>query len=57
MALDTAAAARASCLLVSEHGVPGSATSVLVDGEITDAEAGVVNIRTGVKVLQDSCCS
>ena len=40
--------------LVDEHGVPGASVSVLVDGEITDAEAGVVNIRTGVEVQQDS---
>ena len=40
--------------LVSEHGVPGASVSVLVDGEITDAEAGVVNVRTGVDVRQDS---
>ena len=40
--------------LVSEHGVPGASVSVLVDGEITDAEAGVVNVRTGVEVGRDS---
>ena len=40
--------------LVDKHGVPGASVSVLVGGEITDAEAGVVNIRTGVGVQQDS---
>ena len=34
--------------------MPGASVSVLVDGEITDAEAGVVNVRTGVDVRQDS---
>lgn len=40
--------------LVDEHGVPGASVSVLVNGEITDASAGVVNIRTGVRVQPDS---
>lgn len=40
--------------LVSEHGVPGASVSVLVGGEIIDAEAGVVNVRTGVEVGRDS---
>jgi CubicO group peptidase (beta-lactamase class C family) len=40
--------------LVNEHGVPGASVSVLVGDEITDAEAGVVNIRTGVEVGRDS---
>ena len=40
--------------LISEHGVPGASVSVLVGSEITDAEAGVVNVRTGVEVGRDS---
>jgi CubicO group peptidase (beta-lactamase class C family) len=40
--------------LIDEHGVPGASVSVLVDGEITDASAGVVNVRTGVEVQPDS---
>ncbi len=40
--------------LTEEHGIPGASVSVLYDGEITNAVAGVVNLRTGVGVQPDS---
>lgn len=40
--------------LVGKHEVPGASVSVLVDGEVVDAAAGVVNVRTGVAVRPDS---
>ena len=40
--------------LIEEHGVPGASVSVLHDGQITDAVAGVVNLRTQVDVQADS---
>jgi CubicO group peptidase (beta-lactamase class C family) len=40
--------------LVATYGVPGASVSVLADGEVTDAAAGVVNLRTGVEVRADS---
>ncbi len=40
--------------LIEEHGVPGASVSVLHDGEVTDAVAGVVNLRTQVDVQADS---
>ena len=40
--------------LVDEHGVPGASVSVLLDGEIINAAAGVVNVRTGVGVRPES---
>ena len=39
--------------LVARYGVPGVSVSVLADGEVTDAAAGVVNVRTGVDVRTD----
>ena len=40
--------------LVEKHGVPGAAVAVLADGEVVDAAAGVVNVRTGVEARPDS---
>jgi CubicO group peptidase (beta-lactamase class C family) len=40
--------------LVARYEVPGASVSVLADGEVTDAAAGVVNLRTGVEVQPDS---
>lgn len=40
--------------LVRKYEVPGASVSVLVDGEVHDAAAGVVNVRTGVEALPDS---
>ena len=40
--------------LTEQYGVPGASVSVLNDGEITNAVAGVVNLRTGVEVQPDS---
>jgi CubicO group peptidase (beta-lactamase class C family) len=40
--------------LVDEHGVPGAQVAVLVDGEVVDAAAGVLNTVTGVPVTTDA---
>jgi CubicO group peptidase (beta-lactamase class C family) len=40
--------------LVARYAVPGASVSVLADGEVADAAAGVVNVRTGVEVRPDS---
>lgn len=40
--------------LVEKHEVPGASVSVLTDGQVVDAAAGVVNTRTGVEVQPDS---
>jgi CubicO group peptidase (beta-lactamase class C family) len=40
--------------LAGRYDVPGVSVSVLADGEVTDAAAGVVNLRTGIEVTPDS---
>lgn len=40
--------------LIEEYGVPGASVSVLADGAITDAVAGVVDLSTGVEVQPGS---
>jgi CubicO group peptidase (beta-lactamase class C family) len=40
--------------LVRRHDVPGASLSVWADGDVVDAAAGVVNVRTGVEVRPDS---
>ncbi|MGH3720013.1 MAG: serine hydrolase domain-containing protein [Pseudonocardiaceae bacterium] len=40
--------------LVEQHGVPGAQVAVLVDGEVLDAAAGVLNTATGVPVTTDA---
>lgn len=40
--------------LVHRYDVPGASVSVLADGQVVDATAGVVNTRTGVEVRPDS---
>jgi CubicO group peptidase (beta-lactamase class C family) len=40
--------------LATEHEVPGVSVAVLVDGQVTEGTAGVVNLRTGVEVTPDS---
>ena len=40
--------------LVKEHRVPAAQVAVLVDGEIVDAAAGVLNLATGVEATTDS---
>jgi CubicO group peptidase (beta-lactamase class C family) len=40
--------------LLDEHGVPGAQVAVLVDGDIRDAAAGVLNTATGVPVTTDA---
>ena len=40
--------------LVDDHEVPGASVAVLVDGQVMEAAAGVVNLRTGVDVTPDS---
>ncbi|CCH33982.1 serine hydrolase domain-containing protein [Actinosynnema sp. NPDC047251] len=40
--------------LVAEHGVPGAQVAVLVDGEVVDAAAGVLNLATGVETTTDA---
>lgn len=40
--------------LISAHKVPGAQVAVLVDGEVVDAAAGVVNKATGVPVSPDA---
>ncbi|MEY2473801.1 MAG: hypothetical protein QOK28_3130 [Actinomycetota bacterium] len=39
---------------VAAKGLPGAAAAVLHDGEVTEAAAGVLNVRTGVDVTPDS---
>ncbi|MEU6151432.1 serine hydrolase domain-containing protein [Actinosynnema sp. NPDC047251] len=40
--------------LVARHGLPGAQVAVLVDGEVVDAAAGVLNLATGVPVTGDA---
>ncbi|HEX7305864.1 serine hydrolase domain-containing protein [Lentzea sp.] len=40
--------------LIAKHDVPGAQVAVLVDGEIHDFAAGVLNLRTGVEVTPDA---
>ena len=40
--------------LVDEHGVPGAQVAVLVDGDVVDAAAGVLNTATGIPVTTDA---
>ncbi|MEV0680604.1 serine hydrolase domain-containing protein [Actinosynnema sp. NPDC050436] len=40
--------------LVAEHGIPGAQAAVLVDGEVLDAAAGVLNLATGVRATTES---
>jgi CubicO group peptidase (beta-lactamase class C family) len=40
--------------LVDEHGVPGAQVAVLVDGDVLDTAAGVLNTATGVPVTTDA---
>ena len=40
--------------LVDKHGVPGAQVAVLVDGEVVDAAAGVLNTATEVPVTTDA---
>lgn len=40
--------------LITAHRVPGAQVAVLVDGEVVDAAAGVVNRATGVPVTPDA---
>lgn len=40
--------------LVELHGVPGAQVAVLVDDEVVDAAAGVLNTATGVPVTTDA---
>ncbi|WP_052407973.1 serine hydrolase domain-containing protein [Allokutzneria albata] len=40
--------------LIDKHGVPGAAVALLVDGEIVDVAAGVLNRRTGAAATTDS---
>jgi CubicO group peptidase (beta-lactamase class C family) len=54
MAVDARSLTDRLVALITEHGVPGAAVSVVCDGEQTDAVAGVVNLRTGVPVGVDS---
>ena len=39
--------------LVAEHGVPGAAVGVLVDGQVREAAAGVLSLSTGVTTTTD----
>lgn len=40
--------------LTAAHDVPGASVAVLVDGQVVEGTAGVVNRRTGVEVTPDS---
>ncbi|MBV9729842.1 MAG: beta-lactamase family protein [Pseudonocardiales bacterium] len=40
--------------LVDTHGVPGAQVAVLVDGDVLDAAAGVLNTATGIPVTTDA---
>lgn len=40
--------------LVDKHGVPGAQVAVLVDGDVVDAAAGVLNTATGVSATTDA---
>lgn len=40
--------------LIARYDVPGASVSLLADGAVTDAAAGVVNLRTGVAAQPDS---
>ncbi len=40
--------------LLAEHGVPGAAIAVTVDGEVVEAAGGVLSKATGVDVTTDS---
>lgn len=40
--------------LVATYDVPGASVAVLADGEVVEAAAGVVNLRTGVATTPDS---
>jgi CubicO group peptidase (beta-lactamase class C family) len=40
--------------LVTEHGVPGAQVAALVDGDVVEAAAGVLNVATGVPVTTDA---
>src|SRR4051812_32194223 len=39
---------------VAGAGLPGASAAVLVDGEVIEAAAGVLNVRTGVEATTDS---
>jgi CubicO group peptidase (beta-lactamase class C family) len=41
--------------LAAAHQVPGASVAVLVDGQVVEGTAGVVNLRTGVGVTPDAC--
>ena len=41
-------------VLTTQYGVPGAALAVLVDGDIHETAAGVVNRRTGVEATPDT---
>ncbi|MCA1673256.1 MAG: beta-lactamase family protein, partial [Actinobacteria bacterium] len=40
--------------LVVAHGVPGAQVAALVDGDVVDAAAGVLNVATGVPVTTEA---
>lgn len=40
--------------LAAAHEVPGVSVAMLVDGQVVEGTAGVVNLRTGVEVTPDS---
>ncbi|WP_120004818.1 serine hydrolase domain-containing protein [Nesterenkonia muleiensis] len=40
--------------LIHKHGAPGATAGVLIDREIVDAAAGVLNLGTGVEATTDS---
>jgi CubicO group peptidase (beta-lactamase class C family) len=40
--------------LLSKHDVPGAAWAVLLDGEVVDGAAGLLNLSTGVEATPDS---
>ena len=39
---------------VAAHDIPGASVAVLVDDQIIEGSAGVVNLRTGVEATSDS---
>ncbi|NHA00393.1 beta-lactamase family protein [Nocardioides sp. W3-2-3] len=39
---------------MATYDVPGASVAVLTDGEVVEAAAGVVNLRTGVATTPDS---
>ncbi|TCC10946.1 serine hydrolase domain-containing protein [Kribbella soli] len=40
--------------LITKHGVPAASVAVLVDGEVSTAAAGILNLDTGVEATVDS---